>query len=153
VDNKNVMHPAKHGVPAFWFEYRRQGLLDHGALGKSLLSELRLGSTKLTMAYGARCARLSLTFIGTTGFRCARSTDLTLVEAMSQDHPELVRTFSPEIFIAKRCLHAIKVEYWVSQLEKAALGSGFAGNFVCDRKGCDKAFYRLVMLQTHRQRQ
>jgi hypothetical protein len=52
----------------------------------------------------------------------------------------------------REAFHMIKAEYWVSQLEYAALSSNSTGSYACDRNGSQRAFHCLDILQRDKER-
>lgn len=103
MNNKNVTHHAKHGVAAFGYECRKWGLLDHCALVKSLLSEIEARKYKIDNGLRCEMSKVVLDFHWNHWLPLREIYGLdTLLEAMSQGHPEMVCTYSPEIFIKLR---------------------------------------------------
>ena len=88
---KTVQHRAD--VAAFGFEYRKQGLLDHCALIRRLIAEIE--SRKYRVDHSLR-SEMCLVVLGYHWNHWHPLREIygidTLLEAMFQEHPEVVRS-------------------------------------------------------------
>ena len=154
-DGKLEAHAPKHETAALRSDYRKQRLLCHCVLIKSMLAEIESKKYKIDHIIRSGMCRVLLDFHWNywLPLRQIYGPD-SLLEIMSQDHPKVVRNaFSSTLQPHRTVLTFSQAMYWVSQLENTERSLNLQERYTCNINGCGMGFQHRNLLQWHQELQ
>jgi hypothetical protein len=154
-DGKLEAHAPKHETAALRSDYRKQRLLCHCVLIKSLLAEIESKKYKVDHIIRSGMCRVLLNFHWNywLPLRQIYGPD-SLLEIMSKDHPKVVRDPPGDSSSAyKTVLTFSQAMYWVSQLENAERSPNLQQRYTCTINGCGMSFQNPNLQQWHQELQ